>query len=323
MKIKDRKAIIYGRFQPLTKAHYNMIKKAINDYQEVFVFPVQGVKAFKSDKKTKSGVESELKSKIERNPFPVYLRYEMLSRSFPQLDDKHIIKSERGDISHVISLLRRNFPTKTFDKIDVFAGEDEYDDYVRQKKYVEDVDVRVIKYEEGTRFRDESGDIVSSVSATKLREYILLPDKEEAYKKYKSLIAPPLADMDTFLKIRRVMKKMQKKDIKESLKLMSFEVLFEKIADELKKQGLSVNKPDSNYNEIELEIGELVELEHVNDIKAAREIAKDHLEENPFYYTKVLSPKEEEVKKIAIKVLNSHNFKSIKDYLDKFTTNKG
>jgi len=49
--------------------------------------------------------------------------------------------------------------------------------------------------------------------------------------------------------------------------------------------GLADNKPDHLFDPQELEKGINVELEHTNDRKTAKEIAKDHLTENPKYYT--------------------------------------
>jgi len=84
----------------------------------------------------------------------------------------------------------------------------------------------------------------------------------------------------------------------------------------LKKQGLAKNKPDSDFDSIELEIGANVELEHIDDEEAAKEIAKDHLVENPHYYTKVLAPAEKEVMKKAEEILKDHGYDNIEDWYD-------
>jgi hypothetical protein len=49
--------------------------------------------------------------------------------------------------------------------------------------------------------------------------------------------------------------------------------------------GKGDEKLDSEFNQYELDLGELVEMEHTSDPKIAREIAKDHLAENPHYYS--------------------------------------
>ena len=56
------------------------------------------------------------------------------------------------------------------------------------------------------------------------------------------------------------------------------------IAMKLKKQGTARNKKDEEFDPKELAIGTFVEFEHVSDVNGAKEIAKDHLMENPNYY---------------------------------------
>ena len=51
--------------------------------------------------------------------------------------------------------------------------------------------------------------------------------------------------------------------------------------------GLADGKPDSKYDAKQLEMGIEVEFEHTNDRDIAKEIAKDHLEEIPDYYTRL------------------------------------
>jgi hypothetical protein len=53
------------------------------------------------------------------------------------------------------------------------------------------------------------------------------------------------------------------------------------------KGGLGDNKPDSVFNKKELRKGVAHELEHTKDKGLAREIAKDHLSEQEYYYTKL------------------------------------
>ena len=45
-------------------------------------------------------------------------------------------------------------------------------------------------------------------------------------------------------------------------------------------------RADSNYLESELKLGIIEELEHTNDVKIAKVIAKTHLEKDPNYYSK-------------------------------------
>jgi len=46
-------------------------------------------------------------------------------------------------------------------------------------------------------------------------------------------------------------------------------------------------KPDSDFNSQQLEIGIKHEMEHTKNRKIAKEIAKDHLSEDPNYYKKI------------------------------------
>ena len=56
--------------------------------------------------------------------------------------------------------------------------------------------------------------------------------------------------------------------------------------DTFKKFFKKVN-PDIDYEPTQLKMGIEVELEHTNNRKVAETIAKQHLEEDPHYYTKL------------------------------------
>jgi len=49
--------------------------------------------------------------------------------------------------------------------------------------------------------------------------------------------------------------------------------------------GKAAGRPDSDFDPEQLKKGIKVEMEHTDDPKVAREIAKDHLAEDPHYYT--------------------------------------
>lgn len=51
--------------------------------------------------------------------------------------------------------------------------------------------------------------------------------------------------------------------------------------------GLSSGMPDSAFDPVQLRAGIKVELEHTSDRAVAKEIAKDHLKEDPKYYIKL------------------------------------
>ena len=56
---------------------------------------------------------------------------------------------------------------------------------------------------------------------------------------------------------------------------------------EILSGGLGDNKLDSDFDAKQLQAGIKVEREHTNDPKKAKEIAKDHLSEDPDYYKKL------------------------------------
>lgn len=51
--------------------------------------------------------------------------------------------------------------------------------------------------------------------------------------------------------------------------------------------GAGDNRPDSDFDKKQLETGIKHELEHTKDRQIAKEIAKDHLSEDPNYYEKI------------------------------------
>lgn len=63
---------------------------------------------------------------------------------------------------------------------------------------------------------------------------------------------------------------------------------FKEIIDHFKNNGESKNQPDSKYDQEQLKKGVEVEYEHSPVKEIAKEIAKDHLEEFPDYYSRLL-----------------------------------
>ena len=98
------------------------------------------------------------------------------------------------------------------------------------------------------------------------------------------------------------------------MRLADFLKEEDKLVAMLQKQGKSKHKEDDKYCPIELEIGVKVETEHTQDTEAAKEIAKDHLEENPHYYTGVLARSEKDTEGKAQDVVKKHGFKNLDDY---------
>ena len=55
--------------------------------------------------------------------------------------------------------------------------------------------------------------------------------------------------------------------------------------------GLADDSDISQFDKEQVDIGVKVELEHTDDIELAKEIVKDHLKEDPKYYTKLKQAK--------------------------------
>ena len=87
---------------------------------------------------------------------------------------------------------------------------------------------------------------------------------------------------------------------------MNFQQAFfdelEKIAKEMIVGGKGDNKPISQFDKKEFAKGMRVEREHTKSRKAASEIARDHLTEDPHYYSKLMrAGLADELKKKAMK----------------------
>jgi len=71
----------------------------------------------------------------------------------------------------------------------------------------------------------------------------------------------------------------------KNMKKEAFFIGFEKRSEEKVKGGKADGNPASKYPEDQIKKGINIEFEHTNDRDLAREISKDHLEENKKYYT--------------------------------------
>ena len=202
-KIQDRIAVVYGRFQPLTKAHYAMMKKLADQYQQVFIFPVQGPGAYKLKNKTEKGRASERAKKIARSPLPAGLRSELISKALPQVPQSNIMKLGAGSIVAAIDAIKRHHPRVDVSNVDVWAGPDEFESYKNQLNYLKDphdkYDIKVKKFDVGTR---------ETVSGTRLRRAIMDPNEEKGFALYKEMVAPPLADEATYNRLRKAMQQL-------------------------------------------------------------------------------------------------------------------
>lgn len=204
-KVQDRIAIVYGRFQPLTVSHYEMMKKLVDQYQQVFIFPVQALSAYTLKAKTEKGKASERHRKMSRSPLPVGLRADLISKALPSIPKQNIMKLASGSIVVAIDAIKRIHPKVDISNVDVWCGPDEYDAYVNQIDYIKEpphskYDIKVKKFDIGTR---------EEVSGTKLRQALTNPDGVKGLSVYKKLVAPPLADEETYNKLRKAMKQLK------------------------------------------------------------------------------------------------------------------
>lgn len=120
----NNNALFIGRMSPLTIAHYNIIQKALSNFDKVAV--------------------NLVKSKInERNPFPVETQIKMLRKCFNESIE--ITTSETGNLIRVLQ--KPSFTINT-----VIAGSDRINDY--QQQLLDNKDVTVLEI---PRIDDVSG----------------------------------------------------------------------------------------------------------------------------------------------------------------------
>lgn len=89
------------------------------------------------------------------------------------------------------------------------------------------------------------------------------------------------------------------------------------VEDIAKKHDVSVEKIEA-----QIDMGKKVEMEHVKDVKLAREIAMDHLEEIPDYYTRLKNMEKEAKKELSLEARRFMSLAGIKESDKKFLTNE-
>jgi hypothetical protein len=89
------------------------------------------------------------------------------------------------------------------------------------------------------------------------------------------------------------------------------------VTDIAKKHGISVEKIEA-----QIDMGKKVEMEHVKDEKLAREIAMDHLEEIPDYYTRLNNMEKEAKKELSLESKRLMALAGIKEGDKKYLTNE-
>lgn len=89
------------------------------------------------------------------------------------------------------------------------------------------------------------------------------------------------------------------------------------VADIAKKHSVSIGEIES-----QIETGKKVEMEHVNDVKLAKEIAMDHLEEIPDYYTRLNKMEKEAKQEFNNEAKRFMSLAGIQEGDKKFITNE-
>jgi len=218
-------AIMIGRFQPITKAHYNIIKDAMQEYEEVFVVVVNSIISIaansrrrsramgkdlpksgdrekwlelkKSGKLSKSMNPKKLEGEIIKNPFSGILRSKMIYSAFSgKLDKDNIIQSPAANIEFIVNKIIKQTKNKHFV---ILCGQDRANVYTTQiksaieKKYIpKDVTVEI-------KVISRDMDSADNISATKVRQAIKNNDKQTFLKFVPKGIEPYFDRMRKFL----------------------------------------------------------------------------------------------------------------------------
>lgn len=76
---------------------------------------------------------------------------------------------------------------------------------------------------------------------------------------------------------------------KEAVRKIMLSSFITKVSKDLISGGLADGSSDPEFDAKQIRMGAMVELEHTKDISKAKEIARDHLKEDPKYYTRLLA----------------------------------
>jgi nicotinic acid mononucleotide adenylyltransferase len=203
-------AIIIGRFQPITNAHYGIIKDAIRQHDETYVCivnskasiaanasrrlragglsstsPDQDEESWKTRKQSgrlsKSYSLKKLQDEKESNPYSGMMRKKLIYNAFGgKLHESHIISHPSANIQQIVNKV--HYMSKNTEFV-LLCGADRKSAYEAQvksgfeKQYfmpeIESVDVKVI---------DRDMDSADNVSATRVRQALRDQDREEFNK---------------------------------------------------------------------------------------------------------------------------------------------
>ena len=169
-------AFIVGRFQPITRLHYEIIDEARKKYSTIFVVVVNPPLPSKEKRYTKKGeLRTPEKTRMEKNPFNLALRMKLIHKSFGgKIHPSRIISAENGFTPDIIDKIKRYVSKeKMKENIVLLAGSDRIPGYVKQlENYLGSENVSI---QEITRDMDSA----DNVSATRVREALRDGNKEE------------------------------------------------------------------------------------------------------------------------------------------------
>jgi nicotinamide mononucleotide adenylyltransferase len=173
-------ALIIGRFQPITKVHYEIIDSARKKFQQIFIVVVRGTKTQK-DK--------------EKNPFPLGLRLRLIYMAFGgKIHPSHIISAPSGFVPEIMdNILKLTSKENLKKRLVLLAGTDRIAAYKKQLDDYFDNDGVSAEIQEIARDMDSA----DNVSASKVREAIKNNDKET----FQSLV--PVGIHDEFMTLRK------------------------------------------------------------------------------------------------------------------------
>jgi nicotinamide mononucleotide adenylyltransferase len=154
-------ALIIGRFQPITKVHFEIIDSARKRFQQIFIVVVAGAKSQK-DK--------------EKNPFPLSLRIRLIYLAFGgKIHPSHIISAPSGFVPEIMDNIFRLTSRENLKKrLVLLAGTDRVAAYKKQLDDYFEKDGVTAEVQEIARDMDSA----DNVSASKVREAIKNNDKE-------------------------------------------------------------------------------------------------------------------------------------------------
>lgn len=168
-------AFIVGRFQPITKLHYQIIDDARKKYQSIFVVIVNPPVPSKEKRYNKKGeLRKPEADRMQKNPFSLGLRMKLIHKAFGgKIHPSHIISAENGFTPDIVDkIMRYTSKEKLKEKVILLAGSDRIPGYKRQLESVPEMDN--VEIQEIPRDMDSA----DNVSATKVRNAIKNGDEE-------------------------------------------------------------------------------------------------------------------------------------------------